>query len=44
MKDLMGTAAAAQMKEEMDLFGTSRNMPKEFNYELLLNDVQLVLE
>jgi hypothetical protein len=41
MKDLMGTAAAAQIKEEIDLFGTSRNMPKEFNYELLLNDVKL---
>jgi hypothetical protein len=41
MKDLMGTATAAQIKEEMDLFGTSRNLPKEFDYELLLNDVQL---
>jgi hypothetical protein len=25
----------------MDLFGTSRNLPKEFTYELLLNDVKL---
>jgi hypothetical protein len=41
MKDLMGITAAAQVKEEMDLFGTSRNLPKEFNYELLLNDVNL---
>jgi hypothetical protein len=41
MKDLMGTAAAAQLKEEMDLFGTSRNMPKEYDYELMMNDVQL---
>ena len=41
MKDLMGTSAAAQIKEEMDLFGTSKNMPKEFNYELLLNSVEL---
>ena len=41
MKDLMGTAAATQIKEEMDLFGTSKNLPKEFDYELLLNDVQL---
>ena len=41
MKDLMGIAAAAQIKEEMDLFGSSRNLPKEFDYELLLNDVQL---
>ena len=41
MKDLMGVTAAAQIKEEMDLFGTSRSLPKEFNYELLLNDVKL---
>ena len=41
MKDLMGVTAATQLKEEMDLFGTSRNLPKEFTYELLLNDVNL---
>ncbi len=41
MKDLMGAAAAAQVKEEIALFGTSKNLPKEFDYELLLNDVQL---
>ncbi len=41
MKDLLGVEAAAQMKEELDLFGTSRNLPKEFNFELLLNDVKL---
>ncbi len=29
MKDLLGIAAATQLKEEMDLFGTSRNLPKE---------------
>jgi len=41
MKDLMGAAAAAQIKEEIALFGSSKNLPKEFDYELLLNDVQL---
>ncbi|MCX6320519.1 MAG: hypothetical protein NTX93_01775, partial [Bacteroidia bacterium] len=41
MKDLMGVTAASQIKEEMDLFGTSGSLPKEFNYELLLNDVKL---
>ncbi|TAL64261.1 MAG: hypothetical protein EPN88_11220 [Bacteroidetes bacterium] len=41
MKDLIGVAPAAQIKEEMDLFGTSRSLPKEFTYELLLNDVNL---
>ena len=41
MKNLLGITAATQVKEEMDLFGTSRNLPKEFTYELLLNDVNL---
>jgi len=41
MKDLMGVNVASQLKEEMDLFGTSKNLPKEFTYELLLNDVKL---
>jgi hypothetical protein len=41
MKDLMGAAVASQIKEEINLFGTLKNLPKEFDYELLLNDVQL---
>jgi hypothetical protein len=41
MKDLLGTTVAAQLKDEMDLFGTSRSLPKEFPYELVLNDVKL---
>jgi hypothetical protein len=41
MKDLLGNEAAMQIKEEMDLFGSSKNLPKEFTYELLLNDVKL---
>lgn len=41
MKDLLGEAAAAQINEEMGLFGTSKNLPREFTYELLLNDVNL---
>lgn len=41
MKDLMGMTAATRIKEEMDLFGISGNLPKEFTYELLLNDVNL---
>lgn len=41
MPDLMGIAAATQLKQETDLFGLSRNLPREFNYELLLNDVNL---
>jgi hypothetical protein len=41
MNDLLGVSAASQIKEEIDLFGTSRILPKEFTYELLLNDVKL---
>jgi hypothetical protein len=41
MKDLMGVTVATQIKEEMDLFGISRSLPKEFSYELFLNDVNL---
>jgi hypothetical protein len=41
MKDLLGVTLASRLKEEMDLFGTPNNMPKEFTYKLLLNDVNL---
>ena len=41
MRDIMGVSAATQLKDEMDLFGTSRNLPKEFTYKLILNDVKL---
>ena len=41
MKDLIGIAAATQIKEEMDLFGPSKSLQKEFTYKLLLNDVNL---
>jgi hypothetical protein len=41
MKDLLGINVASQLKEDMDLFGGTMNLPKEFNYKLLLNDVNL---
>ena len=41
MKDLMGIDAANQIKAEVNLFGISKNLPKEFNYTLLLNEVNL---
>jgi len=41
MKDLLGVNAANQLKEETDIFGLSKNLPREFTYELLLNDVSL---
>jgi len=41
MKDMLGATAAGQLKEETDLFGASKNLPREFTYELLLNEVTL---
>jgi len=41
MKDLLGVKTATQLKEEMDLFGATKTLPKDFNYQLLLNDVNL---
>ncbi len=42
MSDLLGVTVASQLKEETDLFGGgSKNLPKEFTYKLLLNDVKL---
>ena len=41
MKDLLGANTASQLKEDMDMFGSARSLPKDFNYELLLNDVKL---
>lgn len=41
MRDMFGDATATRIREEMSLFGGSRNLPKEFNYELFLNDVKL---
>jgi hypothetical protein len=41
MKDLLGVQAATSMKEDLDLFGTSRNLPKEFNFKIFLNEVNL---
>jgi hypothetical protein len=41
MKDLLGANVASQLKEEMDLFGSSKSLPKDFNFKLLLNDVKL---
>jgi hypothetical protein len=40
MKDLIGEAAANQINEEMSLYGTSKSLPKEYTYQLLLNDVR----
>jgi hypothetical protein len=41
MRDLVGVDAARTLSEELQLFGVVRTLPKEFNYQLLLNDVTL---
>ncbi len=41
MKDLVGTEVANNIKSEVNTFGSIKNLPKEFNYTLLLNDVNL---
>lgn len=41
MKELLGAEAAAQIKGEMDIFGVSKALPKEFGSGLMLNDVKL---
>ncbi|MGB8491315.1 MAG: hypothetical protein WCE64_09670 [Bacteroidales bacterium] len=41
MNDLLGETVANALKMETDLFGPSKNLPKEYSYELLLNDVKL---
>ncbi|MGM0666483.1 MAG: hypothetical protein ACQETA_04115 [Bacteroidota bacterium] len=42
MQNLIGIDAAARLKEEMDLYGFSGNLPEDFNPELVLNDLKLV--
>lgn len=41
MKDLLGTETAGKLKEETDIFGISGNLPKDYQYKLLLNEVTL---
>ena len=41
MQDMLGVETARQISEEISLYGVSRNMPKDFNYEIVLNDVNL---
>ena len=41
MQDLLGVQAAKAVSEELQLFGIVRSLPKEYTYQLLLNDVTL---
>jgi len=42
MRDLLGAEAARKLNEELQLFGVTRSLPKEFSSQLMLNDVTLV--
>ncbi|MBP8958821.1 MAG: hypothetical protein KBG40_00145 [Bacteroidales bacterium] len=41
MKNLLGENVAGRINEEIGLYGTIRSLPKEYSFELLLNDVKL---
>ena len=41
MKELLGVSAANQLQQDISMLGAIRSLPKEFTYELLLNDVKL---
>ena len=41
MKDLIGVDAAKALNEELQLFGQVKTLPKEFNFQILLNDINL---
>ncbi len=42
MRNLLGESASKAISEEIGLFGTIRTLPSEFNFELLLNEVNFV--
>ncbi len=41
LKDILGVNAARALNEELSLYGTTTSLPKEYTFELLLNDVTL---
>jgi hypothetical protein len=41
MQDLLGMQAAKSVNEELQLFGLVKSLPKEYTYQLLLNDLTL---
>ena len=41
MRDLFGEETANRLKEDLDLFGISGDLPPEFTFRLFLNDVNL---
>jgi hypothetical protein len=42
LRDLLGEKTANSLTEELQLFGVVRSLPQEYNYRLLLNDINLV--
>ena len=42
MKELIGNDAANQLMGDIDIPGAQKSLPKEFNFKLLLNDVNMV--
>ncbi len=42
MRDLIGVQAARTLNEELQLFGVARSLPREYSFQMLLNDVTLV--
>lgn len=42
LRELIGDQAANTISEDLQLYGSVRTMPKEFAYQLFLNDVKLV--
>jgi hypothetical protein len=41
MRDLIGPEAAKALAEELQLFGIVKTMPKQYSYQLMLNEVNL---
>lgn len=41
MRDLIGVEAARALGEELQLFGVVKTLPREYTYQMLLNDVTL---
>ncbi len=41
MRDLIGVEAAKALSEELQLFGMVKTLPKQYSFQLMLNDIKL---
>jgi hypothetical protein len=41
-RDLIGEQAATSVTEDLQLYGTVRSIPKEFEYQVFINDVNMI--